>query len=113
MGDYSFLKDRSTKPMRLFLTRTTTSPCGRSVPVMLFDSIEAQSSLRLNGDFTGLQFQERGSSWPAVTAKPQCVCIIAEVEVRSSFAPQQKGDGMLNSVISLNELQTLKKVTLL
>lgn len=27
------------QPMRLFFTRTTVSPCARSVPVMLFDLI--------------------------------------------------------------------------
>lgn len=64
-------------------------PSAHSVPVMLFDLMQGHSGVRSNGDLAHLLFQEKGSSWPAVTAQSPCICIPAKVAARSPMVLQQ------------------------
>lgn len=69
--------------------RTIMLPSAHSVPVMLFDLMQGHSGVRSNGDLTHLLFQEKGSSWPPVTAQLAYICILAKVGVRSPIVLQQ------------------------
>lgn len=64
-------------------------PSGHSVRVMLFDLMQGHSGVRSNGDLTHLLFQEKGSSWPAVTVQSPYICITAKDGVRSQIVLQQ------------------------
>lgn len=83
---------KAIKLMHSYSVTTIMGLCLHSVPLMLFDLMQGRSGVRSNGDFTPLPFQGRGSSWPAVNAQPGCICIPAEVEVRSPVILQQRSN---------------------
>lgn len=82
-------KNKAIKLMHPYPVRTIMRPSAHSVPVMLFDLMQGHSGVRSNGDLAHLLFQEKGSSWPAVTAQLPYICIPAKVGVRSPMVLQQ------------------------